>query len=73
MYQCKLVQESNNGIVVLTAWIEDKAAFRDAIVELKGEKGLWKVREVYPGKFSSEWVNENCKKAYKGTRAFSDI
>ena len=46
MCQCRLEQESPDGLITIVAYIEEHGAKVGNRVELKGEDGLWLVKSV---------------------------
>lgn len=45
-YQCRLEQDTPDGIAIEVAHIEEKGAIVNALVELIGKDGLWRVKTV---------------------------
>lgn len=63
-YQCRMHQISDieNSKYVIIAWIEEKGAKKGALVELKGENGLWHVDTVDSNPINYEDLNEKQRK-----------
>lgn len=57
-YQCRLEQETPDGIVVEVAHIEEKGAKVNALVELIGIDGLWRVKTVSNNPVDSKKLRE---------------
>lgn len=45
-YQCRFEKATKEGTVCTVAWIDERGAKVGALVELKGEEGLWLVTKV---------------------------
>jgi len=68
-FQCKFSQ----GYMIQTAWIEERGARVGALIELKGEEGLWKVEEVnQPGR-DAKWLQENSVKVKKDWNKLNNV
>lgn len=61
MCQCRLEQESPDGLITLVAFIEERGAKVGNRVELKGEDGFWLVKSVSEPVLS-EYVKEKQRK-----------
>ena len=57
-HQCALAQGERRTV----GWIEARAAKRGAVVELKGESGLWDVIEVYGPALDASWLHDKQRK-----------
>jgi len=59
--------------MIQTAWIEERGARVGALIELKGEEGLWKVEEVnQPGR-DAKWLQENSVKVKKDWNKLNNV
>lgn len=54
-HQCRFEQLTDEGLKTTTGWIEKRGAKVHALVELKGETGLWRVTSVSEGISEEEY------------------
>lgn len=73
-YQCRFQQKQPDGTILHEqAWIEDRGAHLGHKVELKGQKGFWKVTSVDRGTWMEAADLSEKQRKDRNQRAGSDV